>query len=43
MRQYLLADLLNGFVRAGLAIEQVAETGDRGVPTILAVRARKAA
>jgi len=41
MRQYPLADLLNAFVRTGLAIEHVSESGTRAVPTILAVRARK--
>jgi SAM-dependent methyltransferase len=41
MRQYPLADLLNAFVRTGLVIEHVAEHGDRAVPTILALRARK--
>ena len=41
MRQYPLADLLNAFVRTGLLVEHVAEHGDRAVPTILALRARK--
>jgi hypothetical protein len=41
MRQYPLADLLNAFVRTGLVIEHVTEHGDRTVPTILALRARK--
>jgi hypothetical protein len=43
MRLFPLADLLNAVIRAGLVIEHVAETGDRAVPTILAIRARKAA
>ncbi|HEY2239479.1 MAG TPA: methyltransferase domain-containing protein, partial [Streptosporangiaceae bacterium] len=42
MRLFPLADLLNALVRAGLIIEHAAETGDRAVPTILALRARKA-
>ena len=41
MRQFPLADLLNAFIRTGLVIEHAAETGDRSVPTILALRARK--
>jgi SAM-dependent methyltransferase len=41
MRMYPLADLLNALARNGLVIEHAAETGDRGVPTILALRARK--
>ena len=41
MRQHTLADVLNAFIAAGLAIEQVAELGDRAVPSILAMRARK--
>lgn len=40
MRQHTLASVLNGFVGAGLAIEHVAETGDRAVPHTLAIRAR---
>ena len=43
MRMFPLADLLNALVRNGLVIEHAAETGDRGVPTILALRARKKA
>ena len=42
MRLYPLAGLLNALTRNGLIIEHAAETGDRGVPTILALRARKA-
>jgi SAM-dependent methyltransferase len=41
MRLYPLTDLLNALPRAGLAIEHAAETGDRQVPTILALRSRK--
>jgi hypothetical protein len=33
--------LLNAFIRTGLVIEHVAEHGDRPVPTILAIRARR--
>ena len=41
MRQHTLADVLNAFITAGLAIEHVAELGDRPVPMILGIRARK--
>jgi ubiquinone/menaquinone biosynthesis C-methylase UbiE len=41
MRHHPLADLLTAFIAAGLAIERVTETGDRAVPTILGIRARK--
>jgi hypothetical protein len=41
MRLFPLADLLNALVRSGLSIEHAAETGDRKVPTVLALRARK--
>jgi hypothetical protein len=41
MRHHPLAELLNAFVAAGLALEHVAELGDRPVPGILAIRARK--
>ena len=41
MRQHPLAELLNGFLGAGLVIEHVAELGDRPVPANLAIRARK--
>lgn len=41
MRHHPLAELLGGFLHAGLPIEHVAETGDRSIPTILAIRARK--
>jgi SAM-dependent methyltransferase len=41
MRHHSLAELLNAYVSTGLAIEHVAELGDRPVPTILAIRARK--
>ena len=43
MRHHPLAELLNAFIGAGLAIEHVAELGDRPVPVILAIRARKPA
>jgi SAM-dependent methyltransferase len=36
-----LADLINAFISAGLAIEYMAELGDRPVPVILGIRARK--
>jgi ubiquinone/menaquinone biosynthesis C-methylase UbiE len=39
MRHHPLADVLNGFIRAGLPIERVIEAGDRPVPTVLGVRA----
>jgi SAM-dependent methyltransferase len=41
MRHHPLADVLNAFIRAGLAIEHVAELGNRAVPNNLAIRARK--
>jgi SAM-dependent methyltransferase len=41
MRHHPLADLLNAFTLAGLAIEHVVERGDKEVPTILGIRARK--
>jgi SAM-dependent methyltransferase len=41
MRHHPLADLLNAFIVAGLVIEHVVELGDKAVPTILAIRARK--
>ena len=43
MRQHPLAELLNAFLATGLVIEHVAEPGDRPVPVILAIRARKPA
>lgn len=43
MRQHTLADILNAFIDTGLALEHVAESGDRAVPTTLAIRARKTA
>jgi hypothetical protein len=43
MRQHPLAELLNAFLATGLVIEYVAEPGDRPVPVILAIRARKPA
>jgi ubiquinone/menaquinone biosynthesis C-methylase UbiE len=42
MCHHPLADLLNAFISARLAIEHVVETGDLAVPTILGIRARKA-
>ena len=41
MRHHPLAEVLNAFIRAGAAIEYVAELGDRPVPVILAIRAHK--
>ena len=41
MRQHTLAEILNAFICTGLALEHVAETGDRAVPSTLAIRARK--
>ena len=41
MRHYPLPDLLNAFRTAGLEIEHLAEMGDRPVPIILGIRARK--
>ncbi len=41
MRHHPLAELLTAFIGAGLEIEHVAEMGDRAVPTVLAIRARK--
>ncbi len=43
MRQHPLAELLTGFISAGLVIEQVDEPGDRPVPNVLAILARKPA
>lgn len=43
MRHHPLADLLNAFIGTGLVIEHVAEFGDRPVPIILGIRARKPA
>jgi hypothetical protein len=43
MRHHPLADLLNAFISAGLVIEHVAELGDRPVPVVLGIRARRAA
>ncbi len=43
MRHHPLAELLNAFIGTGLVIEHVDELGDRPVPGILAVRARKPA
>ena len=41
MRHHPLAELLTGFISAGLQIEHVAERGGRVIPTILTIRARK--
>jgi len=41
MRHHPLAELMNAFIGAGLLLEHVAELGDRSIPHILAVRARK--
>jgi len=41
MRHHPLAELINAFIGAGLLLEHVAEHGDRSIPTILAIRARK--
>ncbi len=41
MRHHPLGELLTGFVSAGLLIEHIAERGDRAIPHILAIRARK--
>ena len=41
MRHHPLAEVLNAFIGAGLAIEHVAELGDRPIPVNLAIRARK--
>jgi hypothetical protein len=43
MRHHPLAELLNAFISAGLVMEHIAELGDRQVPTILAIRARRPA
>jgi SAM-dependent methyltransferase len=43
MRHHPLPELFNAFRDSGLVIEQVAEPGDKPVPVILAVRARKPA
>ncbi len=43
MRYHPLADLLNAFISTRLVIEHVAELGDRPVPVILAICARKSA
>lgn len=43
MRQHTLAELLTGFLSAGLVIEAVDEPGERPLPNVLAIRARKPA
>jgi SAM-dependent methyltransferase len=41
MRHHPLAEVLGAFITTGLAIEHVEELGNRAVPNILALRARK--
>ena len=41
MRHHPLAALVNAFIDARLTIEHMVERGDREVPTILGIRARK--
>ena len=41
MRHLPLSELLNAFIHSGLVMEHVAEPGDRAVPVVLAIRARK--
>jgi SAM-dependent methyltransferase len=41
MRHHPLPELLNAFISNGLMIEHVSEPGDRPVPVVLAIRARK--
>jgi hypothetical protein len=41
MRHQPLADLINAFIATGMTIERIAELGDRPVPAILGIRARK--
>ncbi|HEX7164916.1 MAG TPA: class I SAM-dependent methyltransferase [Trebonia sp.] len=41
MRHHPLADLVNAFIGARLTIEHMVETGERPVPNILGIRARK--
>jgi SAM-dependent methyltransferase len=43
MRHHSLAELLNAFIGAGLLIEHVTERGNRPIPVVLAIRARKPA
>ena len=43
MRHHPLAELLTAFLSADLRIERVTEGGDRAIPHILAIRARKPA
>src|ERR1044071_2230269 len=43
MCHHPLAGLVNAFISAGLVIEYMAELGDRPVPAILGIRARKPA
>jgi hypothetical protein len=41
MRHHPLAALVNAFIGARLTIEHMVETGERAVPTIIGIRARK--
>ena len=41
MRHHPLAELVNSFIDVGLRLERVTESGDRTVPTVLGIRARK--
>jgi anti-anti-sigma regulatory factor len=41
MRHHPLADLINAFIDSGLVIEHITELGERPVPAILGIQARK--
>ncbi len=41
MRHHPLAEMVNAFIDAGLRLERMTESGDRTVPTVLGIRARK--
>jgi hypothetical protein len=41
MRHHPLAELLNAFISAGLATEEITEAGGRPVPAVLGIRPRK--
>jgi SAM-dependent methyltransferase len=43
MRHHPLAELVNAFIGAGLALESMSELGQRPLPSILSIRARKPA
>jgi SAM-dependent methyltransferase len=43
MRHHPLAELVNAFISSGLTLEYTAELGQRPLPSILAIRARKPA